>query len=111
MIYSTAPAEEVAALQKQYGTEKLAHKIELTMNELTKLAFADGFTRFIVAGGETSGAVIKGLPQDGYVIGESVAPGVPVMVPSKHPNVRLVLKSGNFGDEYFFEKAIKMTGE
>lgn len=111
LIYSTAPAEEVAALQKQYGTEKLAHKIEQTMNELTKHAFADGFTRFIVAGGETSGAVIKGLPQDGYVIGESVAPGVPVMVPSKHPNVRLVLKSGNFGDEYFFEKAIKMTGE
>ena len=111
LIYSSAPADEVADLQNTYGTEKLAAKIENLMTEITKLAFSHGFTRYIVAGGETSGAVMRALPADGYLIGESVAPGVPVMVPAKNQQVRLVLKSGNFGDPQFFDTALSMTGE
>lgn len=111
LIYSTAPVEEVKPLQQQYGVESLAARIEGLMTELTKLALESGYTRFIVAGGETSGSVMKALPADGYIIGESVAPGVPVMVPSKRPDVRLVLKSGNFGDEQFFDTALKFTGD
>lgn len=111
LIYSTAPADEVAALQQRYGVEPLAAKIEGLMTDLARLAFAEGFTRFIVAGGETSGAVMKALPPDGYLIGESVAPGVPVMVPAGNPAVRLVLKSGNFGDPQFFDTALQFTGK
>lgn len=109
LIYSTAPADEVGALQKEYGVEKLATAIEGVMTELTHRAFKAGFTRYIVAGGETSGAVMRALPADGYLIGKSVAPGVPVMVPSKHPALRLVLKSGNFGDPQFFDTALNFT--
>ena len=111
LIYSTAPVEEVKPLQQRYGVEALASRIEGLMTELTKLALKSGCTRFIVAGGETSGSVMRALPADGYIIGESVAPGVPVMVPSKRPDVRLVLKSGNFGDEQFFDTALKFTGD
>ena len=44
-----------------------------------------------------------------YRIGASVAPGVPVMVPMENREIRLVLKSGNFGQEEFFEKVLEMT--
>lgn len=111
LIYSSDSADKVQALQQRYGKDELAAAIENLMTELTRLAYADGFTRFIVAGGETSGAVMKGLPADGYLIDASVAPGVPVMVPSKHPAIRLVLKSGNFGDSRFFSKALQMTAD
>lgn len=46
---------------------------------------------------------------DGFIIGESIAPGVPVLVPLQDPKVRLALKSGNFGQDDFFEKALFMT--
>ena len=49
------------------------------------------------------------LGLDSYQIGESVAPGIPVMVPPQLPELRLVLKSGNFGQEDFFERALEMT--
>lgn len=68
-----------------------------------------GYRRLIIAGGETSGAVTKKLGLDSYQIGESVAPGVPVMIPYKRPDLRLVLKSGNFGQEDFFQRALDMT--
>lgn len=109
LVYSSDNAQSVAELQKEFGVEPLAAKIEGLMTELTVLAFAAGYTRYIVAGGETSGAVMKALPADGYLIGQSVAPGVPVMKPAMHPTLRLVLKSGNFGDPNFFDTALKFT--
>lgn len=69
-----------------------------------------GCVRFIVAGGETSGAVAKALGYRSFYIGPAVAPGVPVMIPLDSPDVRLVLKSGNFGQEGFFERALRITG-
>ena len=57
-----------------------------------------------------AGAVARQLGFEGYRIGDSVAPGVPVMVPLGSPQVRVVYKSGNFGEADFFEKALAMTG-
>ena len=68
-----------------------------------------GYGRIVVAGGETSGAVTRALGFDAFEIGESVAPGVPIMIPVENRQVRLVLKSGNFGQEDFFARALKMT--
>lgn len=68
-----------------------------------------GYGRIIVAGGETSGAVTKALNYDAFEIGMSVAPGVPIMTPIQNPNMKLVLKSGNFGQEDFFSRALSMT--
>jgi uncharacterized protein YgbK (DUF1537 family) len=63
----------------------------------------------IVAGGETSGAVTKALGYRAFEIEESVAPGVPIMIPVNHEEIRLVLKSGNFGQPDFFDRALHMT--
>ena len=68
-----------------------------------------GWRRLIVAGGETSGAITRKLGLDSYDIGESVAPGVPVLIPPRFPGLRLVLKSGNFGQKDFFLRALDMT--
>ncbi len=76
--------------------------LEKTLAELARRAVQSGCTRLIVAGGETSGAVTQALGYHSFYIGESVAPGVPIMVPAENTSLRLVLKSGNFGDPDFF---------
>lgn len=62
--------------------------------------------RVIIAGGETSGAVTTALGYNSFVIGDSVAPGVPILYPTANAGMALVLKSGNFGDEDFFLKTL-----
>ncbi len=84
--------------------------LEETIASLARKAVENGYTRIITAGGETSGAVTKALGYQAFYIGPSVAPGVPVMTPLENPELRLVLKSGNFGQEDFFERALDMTG-
>lgn len=79
------------------------------MAKLGRSAFDAGYTRIIVAGGETSGAVALELGFDAFIIGESIAPGVPVLIPLHNPDIRIALKSGNFGQEDFFERALSMT--
>ena len=110
LLYSSDSPDQVMEIQAA-GKEKVAKLLEQTMAELAKLAVEAGFTKIIVAGGETSGAVTRALEFDSYIIGESVAPGVPVMMPENRAGMRLVLKSGNFGQEDFFIKALKLTDE
>lgn len=110
LVYSSDTPEMVRKSQK-FGREKIASMLEQVCADLAKKAVEHGFTRIISAGGETSGAVTKGLHFSSYQIGESIAPGVPVMVPASRPDIRLVLKSGNFGQEDFFGRALSMTGQ
>lgn len=108
LVYSSDTPEKVRQFQK-LGAEKVADILEGAAAGLAVRAVEAGFTRIIAAGGETSGAVTKGLSFTSYWMGESVAPGVPVMVPVERPDIRLILKSGNFGQEDFFERALALT--
>lgn len=110
LIYSSSDPDVVKKIQTQ-GSQHIADLLEQAMAQLAKLAVDSGYTRIIVAGGETSGAVTKGLGFTAYHISQSVAAGVPVMVPVGQPDVRLVLKSGNFGQRDFFTKALSLTKE
>jgi uncharacterized protein YgbK (DUF1537 family) len=60
-----------------------------------------------VAGGETSGAVVKGLEVSALEIGPRIAAGVPMVRPAGRA-LALALKSGNFGGEDFFAEALNM---
>lgn len=60
----------------------------------------------ILAGGETSSVLMRALRLGGLLVGPPVAPGVPVCVSLAQPALGLVLKSGNFGAEDFFGRAI-----
>lgn len=109
LVYSSDTPERVREFQKM-GAERVASILEGTTAALAARAVKAGFTRIITAGGETSGAVTKGLGFSSYWIGESVAAGVPIMVPAERPDIRLILKSGNFGQQDFFGRALSMTG-
>jgi len=108
LIYSTAEPEQVAAVQAQLGREAAGHLIEQAMGEIALLLRQTGVRRFIVAGGETSGAVMAALSVRSLRIGPEIAPGVPWTVTEEEPRLCLALKSGNFGDDDFFEKAVRM---
>ena len=104
LLYSSQEPEQVSRNQ-QYGKEAVSEVLEYTQAELAFRLLESGRRNLIVAGGETSGAITKRLGYAGYYIGESIAPGVPVLTPTDTPDIRLVLKSGNFGDARFFLKA------
>ena len=108
LIFSYDSPEGLKRKRNKEG-RKLASKIEELLAQTAAEAIQHGVTRIIVAGGETSGAVTKALGYEAYRIGINVAPGVPVMIPLKNPSVRLILKSGNFGQEDFFGRALALT--
>jgi uncharacterized protein YgbK (DUF1537 family) len=108
LIYATAAADQVAEVQAELGCKAAGDLIEKAMGELAMRFAQKGVRKFIVAGGETSGAVIEALKIRALRIGPEIAPGVPWTVTQGEPVLCLALKSGNFGDDDFFEKAIGM---
>jgi uncharacterized protein YgbK (DUF1537 family) len=108
LIYSTAEPERVAAVQAQLGREAAGRLIEQAMSELALRLRQAGVSKFIIAGGETSGAVMAALKVGSLRIGPEIAPGVPWTSTTEEPRLCLALKSGNFGDDDFFEKAARM---
>lgn len=110
LIYSSESPEYLEAIRNTHLPDFSA-ALEKMMADIAVMARDQGVNRIIVAGGETSGAVTKALGYSSYWIGESVAPGVPMMMPAENQNMRLVLKSGNFGQEDFFQRALALTGQ
>ena len=110
LVYSSSDIKAVSEKQKQYGQELLANKIEKFFELLSKRLVKDNFGTFISAGGETSGAVIKGLGIQELKIGKEISHGVPALwSPESNGNkpVSVTLKSGNFGQDDFFTRALK----
>lgn len=108
LIYSSADPEVVAAAQERHGRERASEALEGLVAAVARKLADDGFTRIVTAGGETSGAIVSALDARELEIGPEIAPGVPAL---KAGRVRLALKSGNFGDEDFFDKALSiLTG-
>lgn len=108
LVYSSDKADRVEENQK-VGRGKVTDLMENTMAEIGIRAAHCGYKRIIVAGGETSGAVTLALGFEAFFIGKSIAPGVPIMVPIQQRDMRLILKSGNFGQPDFFRRALKET--
>lgn len=108
LIASSATPEEVAALQSRHGRAKAGHAIEQAMADIAEGLTNAGVRRLIVAGGETSGAVVDRLRIPGFLVGEEIAAGVPVLraVGAKDGEMLLALKSGNFGGPQFFSDAL-----
>lgn len=106
MIYATAEPSEVQKSQSELGVEKAGALVEHALAALAKEALAMGVRRFVVAGGETSGAVVQALGAERLTIGPEIAPGVPWTFGSSNgQTIALALKSGNFGSQSFFDDA------
>ncbi|MGI9470950.1 MAG: 3-oxo-tetronate kinase [Rubripirellula sp.] len=109
MFYSTAAPDEVAKLQKQYGTDELAAAIEgLLASVVRTLVEQHAFRKLVLAGGETSGAIVKHLGVEALEIGPEICAGVPWTISSGSDPLCLALKSGNFGETDFFAAALEM---
>lgn len=107
LIYATNTADEVKAVQRELGAERAGHLVEQAMGRIASGLREAGVRRFVVAGGETSGAVVQALNIQLLQIGAQIDPGVPACVSMPGEPLALALKSGNFGGVDFFDKALK----
>ncbi|ANG99471.1 hypothetical protein A8A54_23450 [Brucella pseudogrignonensis] len=109
LIYASADATSVKAAQAALGAERAGQIVEQALAEIAVAAFALGIRRFVVAGGETSGAVAQALGVAKLRVGREIAPGVPwTYATTQGASVALALKSGNFGTPSFFRDALNM---
>ena len=105
LIYSSDDPQNVATVQQKLGREHSGQIVENLMAEIARSLPRHGFTRFLVAGGETSGAVVEALGVKVLSIGPEISPGVPWTLCKLGPELALALKSGNFGSPDFFTRA------
>lgn len=108
LIYATSTPETVKAVQARLGVEHAGSLVEKALADIARGLVKLGVGQLIVAGGETSGAVVKALGATGLRIGPEIDPGVPwttVMKEGGGQPLALALKSGNFGSPDFFLKA------
>ena len=110
LVTSTSPPEAIAELQERYGAETTAESIERFLAASAKLLVESfGVRRLVLAGGETSGAIVAALEIPTLRIGPEICTGVPwTETVGTEPALALALKSGNFGEKDFFETALEM---
>jgi uncharacterized protein YgbK (DUF1537 family) len=107
LVYASATPEQVAATQREFGREQSGALVERAIATIAQGLASAGVRRFVVAGGETSGAVVTALGIDALEIGPQIVPGVPATLSHGEPRYALALKSGNFGGRNFFAEALE----
>ncbi len=105
LVYSSAAPEAVKAVQSSLGALEAGALVERAIATIARGLVDAGVGRLIVAGGETSGAVVQALGVRALRIGPQIDPGVPWTATVGAKPLLLALKSGNFGTTDFFTKA------
>jgi uncharacterized protein YgbK (DUF1537 family) len=109
LVHATAEPAAVQAVQAQLGAERAGALVEGVLAAVARGLVERGVRRLVVAGGETSGAVVQALGVRQLLIGPQIDPGVPWTWARTGPGpaVHLALKSGNFGSTDFFLKTVR----
>src|SRR5208337_2885554 len=102
LVSASADPGRVRAAQDCLGRDRAGSLVEAALAEIAKGLVQRGVRRLVVAGGETSGAVVQALGVTELRIGPQIEPGVPWTASLGEPRLALALKSGNFGGEDFF---------
>ena len=113
LVYSSADPAMVRKVQEHLGAEQAGALVEKALAAVARGLVERGVRRLVVAGGETSGAVVQALGIDQLRIGPQIDPGVPwcaAQTPAANGTIHLALKSGNFGAFDFFTKAFAHGG-
>ena len=109
LFYATTDAHSLARTQAALGVAEAGALVEQALAGIARGLVARGTQRLVVAGGETSGAVVQALGLHTLRIGAAICPGVPwtqaLRAPGQAP-LQLALKSGNFGGPDFFAQAL-----
>ncbi|GLK63682.1 3-oxo-tetronate kinase [Paracoccus kondratievae] len=109
LVWSSAEPAEVQRAQDRLGRDRAGAVVEAFLSDLAEALAGRGFNRFVIAGGETSGAVVTRLGVPALEIGPEIDPGVPwTRSRGGAAPLALALKSGNFGAEEFFLKAWRL---
>ncbi len=111
LIYSTAEAGRVAHVQERLGAWNAGTLIEQALASIAIALVDAGVSQLVVAGGETSGAVVQALGVTALRIGPQIDPGVPWTATRGGKAILLALKSGNFGSPDFFTKCFSMLDQ
>ena len=107
LLYSSSEPAKVQAVQQRLGHAAASGLVEKTFGAIA-VALADrGVRTFVVAGGETSGAVLQALRIRMLTFGDELDPGVPWTASLDPAGYVFALKSGNFGTRNFFVKALE----
>ena len=110
VIAASAPPDRVTALQDKLGRDGAGALVETTLALVAAGLVQAGVRRMVVAGGETSGAVVSRLGVRRLRIGAEIDPGIPwTYAEGDGPAMLLALKSGNFGGRDFFTAAFDMA--
>jgi uncharacterized protein YgbK (DUF1537 family) len=111
LVYATASTSELQSVQAELGAAPAGALVEACLAQVaTGLVDALSVQRLVVAGGETSGAVVQALGVTRLRIGPAICPGVPWTRADDRPAdppLLLALKSGNFGGPAFFDEALR----
>jgi 3-dehydrotetronate 4-kinase len=108
LVYSTEQPDAVRSVQGRLGAAEAGELVEQTLAGIARGLVERGVRQLVVAGGETSGAVVQALGVDRLRIGGQIDPGVPwcaAPLPGGE-TLHVTLKSGNFGTPDFFTKAL-----
>lgn len=111
LIYASAEPEKVKTAQTSLGVARAGALVEKTLSQLSVTLVNEGVGRLLVAGGETSGAVVSALGISTLRIGGQIDPGVPwtqAPLVGREVPLSLALKSGNFGGDDFFTRAFEV---
>ncbi len=111
IVAASSDPETVARVQNDLGLEYSAKLVEDALGRIARGVADAGVRRILVAGGESSGAVVNGLGVRALRIGREVAAGVPWTVSVGDEEIGLLLKSGNFGGDDVFTTALAMADE
>jgi 3-dehydrotetronate 4-kinase len=106
LIYASTAPERVREVQMALGPKLASSIVESTLADLAVGLVSSGIRRIVVAGGETSAAVVQSLELPSLGTCGDLEPGVPWMLAPGEP-LLLALKSGNFGSTAFFENALQ----
>jgi uncharacterized protein YgbK (DUF1537 family) len=112
LVYATAAADELQAVQTELGAMQAGALVETCLAQIARGLVGQGVRRLVVAGGETSGAVVQALGVTQLRIGAAICPGVPWTQADTSvagERLHLALKSGNFGGPAFFTEALGAT--
>ncbi len=112
LVYATSDAASLAAAQAALGVAEAGALVEHALAAIASGLVAAGTQRLVVAGGETSGAVVQALGFHTLRIGGAICPGVPwtqAVLPAGQAPLQLALKSGNFGGTDFFTQALGLA--
>ncbi|MGD9018324.1 MAG: four-carbon acid sugar kinase family protein [Desulfobacterales bacterium] len=109
IITSSASPDRVVGIKHALGDSRAGTIVEDALSRVALALKASGVRKLIVAGGETAGAVVTALGIRKLRIGPEIEPGVPWTVDGGSSGMILALKSGNFGSERFFSRALEMV--